>query len=239
MTPYYADDYVTLYHGDCREVLPHLEVRGAVVITDPVWPNPLRTHAKVRSGATRRARAAGRDAIPLAGAERPYELFAEACALAAPMTKRLVVVLGCDSDPRFLAGVPAALPFFRACWLRYQIPTYRGRVLMGSDVAYAFGAPIRSAEGQRVIPGEVNITDSSKRQKRHPCARRQSHVNWLVRWFAEQGDVVVDPFCGSHTTLVAAKRLGLRCIGIEIEERYCALVAEAVAQEPLPLEVPA
>lgn len=93
MKPYYDHAGVTIYHGDSREILPHLSAYDTVVV-DPVWPNS--SHS-------------------LIGAERPYELFAEAMQLIE--CPRLAVQLGSDSDPRFLLGVPPGFSFFRAVWL--------------------------------------------------------------------------------------------------------------------------
>lgn len=222
MKPYYDHAGVTLYLGDCREILPGL-AQPDTCITDPVWPNSV-----------------------FPGIVDPAALFAEACA--SLTSARLVVHLGCTSDPRFLAGVPARLSFLRVCWLRYARPSYRGRILIGSDVAYAYGEPPPSRPGLRVISGEfVARNNSTKTQHTHrgdstsdgvdysemphPSPRRLEHLMWLVSRFAVSG--VIDPFCGTGTSLLAAKTVGLRAVGIETEERYCEIAANRLSQEVL------
>lgn len=128
----------------------------------------------------------------------------------------------------------------------YVSPSYVGRILMGSDVAYAFGSPPRSRPGRRVLPGRCMAKKNDTKQwnterghgttsgvdyakNPHPCPRRLEHVSWLVSVFAN--DAVLDPFCGVGTTLLAAKHHSLPAIGIELDERFCELAAKRLEQE--------
>jgi site-specific DNA-methyltransferase (adenine-specific) len=227
MRPYYQDQSITIYHGDCREILPALAAQPDTCIVDPVWPNSV-----------------------FPGVENPQRLFAEMCEQLT--VARLVVHLGCNSDPRFLVSVPERYGFLRVCWLRYACPSYRGRILVGSDVAYAYGEPPPSRAGRRVLSGETsgevcarNNANKWQNTRRgngtsegidyekmpHPALRRYEHLKWLVNVFADTG--VIDPFMGTGTTLVAAKDCGLSAIGIEIEERYCEIAANRTAQSVL------
>lgn len=209
--PYYEQDGIVIFHGDAREVLPSLEPAD-VVITDPVWPNAV---------------------SELAGSDDPAGLFAEVAALIPQMSRRLVVQLGCDSDPRFLYGVPPELKFIRACWLEYVRPHYKGRILYTNDVAYVFGDEPPSRPGAHVLPGRVIQNDAAKRPKGHPCPRQAQHVRWLVSWFARGH--VVDPFMGSGTTLVEAKAMGLTATGIDVEEKFCEIAAKRLMQSVMVL----
>lgn len=208
MTPYYQDNAVTIYHGDCREILPTLG--PAVLVTDPVWPNA---------------------SVEIEGHGRAEELFSEMWA--AGNFYRAAVQIGCDTPPFFCACI--TLPFFRHCWLKIARVGYKGRLLVTGDVAMLFGEPPPSKLGARVIPGEFMDADSNGKQADHPCPRKLAHVRWLVNWWTEQIDLVLDPFMGSGTTLRAAKDLGRKAIGIEIGERYCEIAAKRMSQEVLPL----
>jgi hypothetical protein len=225
--PYYSESGIEIYHGDARLIVPQLVTHKSfplwggdgyvgmdvssmyqTVITDPVWPNA---------------------AVPLAGHEDPFSLLHDV--LLACSAARVAIQMGCDSDPRFTTAVPLRWPFFRVAWLEMARPHYKGRLMYGSDVAYLFGTPPASRKGAHVIPGRFIDADSKGRQSDHPCPRKLNTVAWLVRWWSEPTDTILDPFCGSGTTLVAAKYKGRKAIGIEIEESYCEMAAERLRQE--------
>jgi site-specific DNA-methyltransferase (adenine-specific) len=69
----------------------------------------------------------------------------------------------------------------------------------------------------------------------HPSPKPERLMLWLVSELSNPGDLILDPFMGSGTTLVAAKQLGRRAIGIEIEERYCEIAVKRLAQEVMSL----
>lgn len=211
MRPYYQSGGITIYHGDCREILPSLSATH--ICTDPVWP-----------GAS----------VKLAGWEDPKGLLAEALALAPASVVRLAIQLGCDSDPRFLSAVPERFDFFRLCWLDVARPNYKGRLLDGATPAYLFGPPPPPRPGAFVIPGIFRDSSSNGKEADHPCPRKIAHVRWILSKWAAPDDVIVDPFVGSGTTLLAAKNLNLPAIGIEVEERYCETAASRLSQGVMP-----
>lgn len=211
--PYYDHAGITIYHGDCREILQVIPT-AQVCLTDPVWPNCP-------------------DGL-IVGHDRPFELLNEALICLPGELRQLVIVMRNDSDPRILSAVSMALPFQQMCWLQYVMPGYLGRILGGNECAYVFGTPIASAPGQRVIPSiSPKAQPGDRRANGHPCSRSLIHFRWLVDWFSQDGETILDPFCGSGTTLRAAKDLGRRAIGIEIEEKYCEIAAKRMAQEVL------
>jgi site-specific DNA-methyltransferase (adenine-specific) len=64
----------------------------------------------------------------------------------------------------------------------------------------------------------------------HPCPKPENLMRWLVEQGSDPTDTILDPFAGSGTTLVAAKALGRKAIGIEIEERYCEIAVRRLQQ---------
>jgi len=214
MKPYYEKDNITIYCGDCREILPQLGP-AEVIITDPIWPNYKKSY--------------------FPAVNDPQTLLHEALNIV--QLKRLVIVLRTDSDPRFLQAVPSEYPFFRVQILPYALPSYVGRKLSGHELAYSFGEPIPSAPGRRVIPGRGPMVQPHDRPaKGHPCSRALVHFRWLVDWWSLPRDTIIDPFMGSGTTLRAAKDLGRPAIGIEIEEEYCKIAVERLSQAAMLFE---
>lgn len=198
---------VRIIIGDCRSILPALT--GDVVITDPVWPN-------CPKGL-------------LEGWDRPAELLAEALAVVPPSIKRLVIILRSDSDPRILSAVPARWPFFNAHWLQYALPAYIGRKLGGNEIAYAFGEPVPASKGRHLIPSIAPKAQPGDRKANgHPCSRALTHMEWLVNWWSEPGETVIDPFAGSGTVGLAADRLQRNAILIELLPEYAAIAERRI-----------
>jgi site-specific DNA-methyltransferase (adenine-specific) len=200
-----------ILQGDCRTLLPTVG-HADVIITDPVWPN-----------------------CPpglLEGLDRAAELLAEALAVAPASVRSVIVVLRSDSDPRFLAAVPNRWKFVCVQALAYAVPMYLGRVLGGTELAYCFGEPVKSREGRRVIPmWGPKAQPRGRPPNGHPCSRAMVHMEWLVDWWTERGEVVLDPFCGSGTIPLAAERMQRVGVGIELSPQYCAIADRRIAED--------
>ena len=211
--PYYQDKYVTIYHGDCREILPELP-RVDLICTDPVWPGCK---------------------WEMPGKDEAVELLDWLLAEACQLTNRLIVIMGCDIDIRFLAGVPQRMPFHVACWLKRTPPIYKGYILYSGDVAYVFGT------NWPKLLASTEITGPSAGRKEygntHPAPRNLQHIRKLVANYTAEGWLLLDPFMGSGTLVQAAREAGRRSIGIEIEEKYCEIAANRCRQAVMDFKI--
>jgi len=211
----------TLILGDSREVLKETRPAAAsVMITDPVWPN------------------APDGMFP--GCEKPAQLLRQVL-MAGHYVDRVSIVMRYDSDVRFLKSVPAHWPFFRVCCLPYVLPSRIGRTLGGMEMLYSFGTPIKSEKGRHIVPGMgPSVQPNSNERNGHPCPRTMPHMNWVVNWFSDRHEIIIDPFMGSGTTGEACVRHGRAFIGIEIEEKYfdiaCRRIEKSLRQTELFVE---
>jgi hypothetical protein len=209
VTPFYTDELVTLYCGDAREVIPQIDGAWETVITDPVWPNA---------------------PVSIPGYDEHEDLMSVVSRELVGRAERLVVHLGSTCDPRWLVNVDARWPYLMSQQLEYAMPSFRGRSML-NDIAYAFGVyPPRRDSAGKVQPGRITCTSPRDiKTHEHPAARSYEHVSGLVKWWATVGPVC-DPFAGSGTTILAAKRAGLRVVGIERERRFCELIVSRLRQ---------
>jgi len=207
MTPYYSDDLVTIYHGDCREWTGHADS----VVSDPPYgmgwdgrvtrgPNgtgkrgPTRHHGRTIVGDD-----GSFDPAPWIGYDDVILWGSNHYAQRLPVGTTLVWVKRYDS------GFGSFLSDAEIAWEKggHGVYCYRDMSLQGES-------------SQRVHSNQKPLG--------------------LMRWCVERvWGCVLDPFMGSGTTLVAAKSLGRRSIGIEIEERYCEIAATRCSQEVLGL----
>ena len=204
MKPYYEHAGVTIFCGDCLELLPTLT--SDVLVTDP-----------------------------------PYGIDMEAFA-----DEIETASMGVDAAQGHRAAIfasPRTLPDF---WKRVETWSWERLLWLwkDGDIAHpwrgwhmnseAIIIASRTREGWPAYDStrsDCYRVGFSGGKNGHPAAKPLSVVSDLVARLSRPTDVILDPFAGSGTTLVAAKNLGRRAIGIEIEERYCEIAAKRLSQE--------
>lgn len=230
IAPYYEDELVTLYCADAFDVLPELADDSAVVITDP--PYLERTHKNSRSN---RKTAKDNKAID-------FRHFDE--------TKLRAALTECGRiSPSW---VVATLDYMTAFDLEREAP--EGLRVMRTGV-WVKTNPTPQLTGDRPaqgwetisymhVPGRArwhgggkhgNFVSSLATPTGHPTPKPEGMVRQFVEWFTDPGECVLDPFAGGGTTLVAARDLGRRAIGCELDENYCKLIVERLAQQVIPI----
>ena len=233
MKPYYEHGGVTIYHADCRDVLPSLAVDH--IITDP--PYSERTHAG------HDASAKGHKGFGYDGSARS-DLGYTAWSHDDAVELVLMMSNACRGWMVVMTDHVLALPIQTAMEAakRYAfapLPWYvpGSRVRLSGDGPSSWTTWIvvsRTAKQAKwgTLPGGYTQNGKAFRMGGKP----EELMVALVCDYSREDDTVCDPFMGAGTTLVAAKRLGRKAIGIEREERYCEIAAKRLAQEALPLE---
>ena len=207
MTPYYQDEWCQIFHGDCREILPELP-KVDLVLTDPPYGIGWRPRAN-HTGEDH----VWKDDTPF----RPGEWLSigtRHCFWGAQYFAHLL-----PPSESWLTWVKRPIDFDFSNDSR----TYATVELAWTD----FGC--KAAFHAQVWDGGMRAGDVSNRSFCHPSQKPVELMRWMV---GKAGDgTILDPFMGSGTTLRAAKDLNRRAIGIEIEEKYCAIAAKRLEQE--------
>ena len=203
MKPYYQDEYVTIYHGDCREIVPTLG-RFDLLLTDPPYGIGKDGQKRTTGGH------GGRKSYDFLGwdAERP-----------APWVLLMLldhagkhIVWGGNY---FADVLPASMK-----WLVWD----KGQRINQSDGELAW----TSEQGALRIY-TLNRVALMQDGAKHPTQKPEELIRWCIQ---QAGDVqtILDPFAGSGTTGRAAKDLGRKAVLIEREERYCEIAVKRMAQ---------
>lgn len=228
MTPYYEQDGITIYHGDCREVVTGLN-RIDHVISDP--PYDARTHAGARTAKTASPKFGEIDKIDIAFA--PLDI-SEALPRLLLVCRRWCV---CFCTMEMIAEYQRVS---ESSWVRAGFwrrpdgaPQFTGDrpATPGDAVAIMHKAGKKTWNGGgRHAYWEYGV---ERQDRYHPTQKPEPLMVEILTMFTDAGETILDPFMGSGTTLVAAKRLGRKAIGVELEEKYCEIAAKRLAQGAL------
>lgn len=212
MKPYYSDDLVTLYHGDCLEVTEWLS--ADVLVTDPPYGTQF-SEDNPKGGYGRRQNAGlGPEGFVIAN-DGTTE------------TRDAALALWGDK-PALVFGSPR-LPDPPGNWADRLVWDKKRPGMNGGPWRYRHESIYVTAGFVRTSDASVSILTAFPEQLDHIHGKPLALMETLVA--AAPEGVIADPFAGSCTTLVAARNLGRRVIGVELEERYCELIVKRLAQQ--------
>lgn len=245
--PYYSDDFVTLYHGDCVEMLGALSP-VALVVTSPPYNLRLRVrygeygeHQKTPHFLNKYA-STFHDAFPIPEYYRLHKLIISECLKVSPLVfYNIQIVTG--SKEAWFRIIGDYAPFLRdvIVWDKGegQPAMGPGVVNRGSELVLVFDAAktpgrafSRSYFSRGTMPDIWRIGGSTRGEAAgHGATFPVALPSKAIAGWTRTGETVLDPFAGTGTTLVAAKALGRKAIGIEIDEGYCEVAAQRLAQQ--------
>ncbi len=221
--PYYQDSYVKIYHGDCREILPTLE-KVDLVYADP----PFNTQDGMGpSNRNYEDRHLSSDRL----SEDEYQIFCEDWFnKVSTLTERILITPGCKNVGRY------GNPLWVVAISKPSAPSYN------KFGGFNCWEPLLCfAKPKKRLTRDVVVYDSQcfKRgyERKHPCPDNENMVAWIIDLWSVSNDIILDPFLGSGTTAYCAKKLNRKCIGIEIEEKYCEIAAKRCSQSVMELKI--
>ncbi len=210
LKPYYEEPGITIYHGDCRDIIPQIELPD-LIITDPPYGMDFQSNHREQ----KHMKIIGDKELDTGS----IRLFIDAA--------KCGVYAFCRWDNLKQMPPPKSV----LCWVKNNWS-------MG-DLLHEHGRqweaicfyPKENHKFIKRIPDVINADRTGNFD--HPTEKPSGLLRIIIE--ANEGNVVLDPYMGSGTTLRAAKDLGRKAIGIEIEEKYCEIAVKRLRQEVLPL----
>jgi len=246
MTPYFNDGKGRIIHmADCREVLPDIGPVDLVVTDPPYGLSAVARPESIGPHGTRRFDFFGEYDTP--------EFFDSILWPAFELTEAIMTPaasaywwLGHGQFCRFIPQVHAKGWKSRMiAWARlYPAPPPPGAGWPSALELCAYIYRKGRTWNHRLDPPASNVLwadghrHGNPEKVDHPTQKPLGVIRPLILASAPDNGIVLDPFCGSGTTLVAAKQLGRKAVGIEIEERFCAIAARRLEQEVFEFEEP-
>ena len=209
MKPYYEHAGITLYHGDCREILPGLG-RFDLLLTDPPYGIGADNRTKILS---RSNTAPARD---YGESDWDSQICEDGIELGMSMSQWQIVFGG-----NYYMMMPSS------CWLVWD----KDNTGDFADCELAWTNLKKAVRKFRYRwNGMLQEHGGDKKEiRQHPTQKPVPLMRWCLT-LVPDAQTILDPFMGSGTTLVAAKLEGRKAVGIEINEQYCEIAAKRLAQ---------
>jgi|SRR5882672_200854 len=242
MQPYYEHAGITIYHGDCREVA--LGLRVDVIVADPPYGDTsLDWDSRVNGWpSTMRITLAETGSMWVFGSFRYF--FETACSFTGWTLAQDIIWEKQNGSSfhadRFKRVHEHAVQFYQGEWANIhkdpvkELAVEAKRVIRAkrpTHTGHIEGSSYARERGGEVFMRSVIYVKSCHGEAEHPTQKPIGIIDPLLRYSCHPSGLVLDPFCGSGSTLLAAKKLGLQATGIEIEERYCEIAAKRLSQE--------
>ncbi|MFA5187431.1 MAG: DNA methyltransferase [Patescibacteria group bacterium] len=253
MKPYYEHAGITIYHGDCREVLPSIASESVdMVLTDPPYGHnnnngDLAHRWEEALGLVKRGEAQPGLARPIANDGPEANDLVRWCfgEINRVLKKGCCCCCCCccgggGPDPQFARW---SLWMDEAIGFKQAVVWDKGGLGMGWHYRRNYelvlvgekpGAPCKWYGGNDQA-NVVRISGIKPGKNDHPTPKPLQLFNLFVQLHSERGDLILDPFMGHGTTLRSAKDLGRKAIGIDVDEGFCEAAAKRLGQEVLPL----
>ena len=225
MKPYYEDDLVTLYHGDCRKLTAWLDVD--ILIMDPPYGTNF-TAGNPKGGYGRRQNAAG-NSRHASTRNVGVEGFTIANDNDTEVRDEALSMWGARG-PALVFGSPR-MPDPPGEWADRLVWDKKRPGMNGGPWRYRHESIYVTAGFVRTDNAAVSIITAFPEQDDHIHGKPQALMTRLVA--AAPEGVIGDPFGGSGSTAVACKTMGRRCVIVELEERYCEVIVSRLAQDTL------
>jgi len=219
MNPYYDRDGITIYHGDCLEILPQFPDKSFdLCLTDP--PYGLNYH--------------------YLSYEDSVENLKHLIQHFVPEARRVASLMVSFTGLSNLFLYP--FPDWCCAWYwkgtnvygKMGVNQWQPIICYGKDLK-GFGS-INGVIKSDSFYYEGGNCGEVKDFSVHSCPKNLGIMQILVRRFSIENQIVLDPFMGSGTTLVAAKKLGRKAVGIELSEKYCEIAVKRI--EAIPPNLP-
>ena len=242
MTPYYADDLVTIYHGKCEDVLPSLAPVDCVIADPPYGETSLGWDAWVEDWPSLMEPVTS--SMWCFGSMRMFFDHLDEFGgwrLSQDIVWEKHNGSGFHAD-RFRRIHEHVTHWYRGAWGdTYHVPPTTDDAVKRTvrtkrrptHTGHIDATPYVSEDGGPRLQRSVIKVRSEHGRALHPTAKPVGIVRPLIEYACPPGGMVLDPFMGSGTTLRAAKDCGRRAIGVEVDERYCEIAAKRMAQEAL------